>query len=1033
MSDAVRKTKAKDKPETPVDKCQLCPIGEFKGEQEIGVKLSGGWKNVVNDPLAPFFPDRYAFNDVVVVGDAPNPHDLFAKRIFAQTYTNIKNDFFMNGVDAKKMAFFPAVECYVPKKQIDKKSETQVLKACRDDLVSHILSRRPRLIIAMGDYALRQVLKTSGITTKRGSLTYSKEFNAWVFPMFHPAMVQIDESKRVLWNADVAQVAQFINRGFVPKKASEAGEYSDVESIRFILDKQNIEVALDTETQGAEWADPNSIVISYSITDEVGKGYNIWLHKEVGEGEEYDFKIQWNRKVGRKWEVQDVYVKRDPNYEQKVAELREVCEREDIQIVMMNGNYDLHRFRQLGIDRASVKGYRLDIQTGAHTLDPDNFKKASMLNIQRAYMPDRLDHKSVFGEEGDKSDMLASAKNNPEAFTNYSSADADSTLALGQIIKKQLSNDPYRARYYTRMAHPVQSEVCYEIEKNGICFDSEKLPAVKEKVAKFLMTKSQEFLGKVPAAVLDKHRKKGLKLSRNDFIRDVFFTKDGWDLQPIEQTDTGAAAIGRKLLVRLRDDLEDGHPAKEALSTYIEWGPYNKLYSTYLKGFGEAVCADGRLHPTLSKVSTATARTSSARPNLQNIPKRNQVVSKAIRRLMVAPPGYALVAADASQAELRYITHESRDPVMMEVYKTGGDIHTRTAQKIIELDGRDIEAITAPELKDYRTKAKSVNFGYCLKRGTLITTQSGLIRIENIKVGDYVLTHNNRYMPVTELQRPMTEGLYFIVTKRCGSVMGAVHCTRDHHMLVWANGVHSWVAASDIRVGMFLVSGDRHGFFGNFEEVVSVRFERTCEEVYDFTVEEDHSFVANGLISHNCFGMRAKKFQAYARDEYGVRITVEEAEKFRLAFFDLYKGLLPWHEQKIAFAVANGFTRSPFGFTRLTPNINSDDFMKRGEDERVAINTSIQSASNDTVLIAAWAMMKKRMYDPSKAFLSLFIHDELIFTVKEDYVEEFTPILLYAMENPPLKQLFDFELCVPLVADAKYGPNLAEMVEYKRE
>ncbi len=135
--------------------------------------------------------------------------------------------------------------------------------------------------------------------------------------------------------------------------------------------------------------------------------------------------------------------------------------------------------------------------------------------------------------------------------------------------------DKALANYYARLAHPVQSIVLYEIEKNGISFAADKLPQAKEEIATILREKEQAFLALVPGKVIDKHKDSGLKLTRANFLRDVFYSRQGFHLPVIEKTPSGDPTIDRKVLVRLRDDLDDC-PAKEALSTLIEWGTLPK-------------------------------------------------------------------------------------------------------------------------------------------------------------------------------------------------------------------------------------------------------------------------------------------------------------------------------------------------------------------------------------------------------------------------------------------------------------------------
>jgi len=112
------------------------------------------------------------------------------------------------------------------------------------------------------------------------------------------------------------------------------------------------------------------------------------------------------------------------------------------------------------------------------------------------------------------------------------------------------------------------------------------------------------------------------------------------------------------------------------------------------------------------------------------------------------------------------------------------------------------------------------------------------------------------------------------------------------------------------------------------------------------------------------------------------------------------------------------------------PNINSQDYMLRGEDERAAVNTGIQSASSDSTLLGALEARRSGVVDDNRVRIALFIHDELIYEVDEDYVDAFVPKLIEHLENLPTER-FGFSMRVPLIAEAKTGVNLAEMESCK--
>ena len=114
----------------------------------------------------------------------------------------------------------------------------------------------------------------------------------------------------------------------------------------------------------------------------------------------------------------------------------------------------------------------------------------------------------------------------------------------------------------------------------------------------------------------------------------------------------------------------------------LDYRQLTKLKSTYVDTLPALINrSTGRLHTTFGQTGTATGRLSSANPNLQNIPIRTEL-GRGIRAAFIAEPGHVLLTADYSQIELRLLAHFSRDPLLVEAYRRGDDIHTLTASQV---------------------------------------------------------------------------------------------------------------------------------------------------------------------------------------------------------------------------------------------------------------------------------------------------------------------------------------------------------------
>jgi DNA polymerase-1 len=152
------------------------------------------------------------------------------------------------------------------------------------------------------------------------------------------------------------------------------------------------------------------------------------------------------------------------------------------------------------------------------------------------------------------------------------------------------------------------------------------------------------------------------------------------------------------------DVLESLASVHEVPRRVLEYRQLSKLKSTYVDALPALLNpASGRLHTTFGQTGTATGRLSSANPNLQNIPIRTEL-GREIRAAFTVEPGHLLLAADYSQIELRLLAHFSNDPLLVEAYRRGDDVHTLTASQVFGVP----PLMVTP---DHRRQAKVVNFG----------------------------------------------------------------------------------------------------------------------------------------------------------------------------------------------------------------------------------------------------------------------------------------------------------------------------------
>ncbi len=248
--------------------------------------------------------------------------------------------------------------------------------------------------------------------------------------------------------------------------------------------------------------------------------------------------------------------------------------------------------------------------------------------------------------------------------------------------------------------------VLVDMEWRGMLVDGVLLAEIGRGLARELAEREQEI-----------HRAAGadFNLLSTPQLRTVLFTK--LQLPVVKRTKTGPSTDAEVLeqLAAL------GHEVPRLLLEYREIA---KLKSTYVDALPAYVHPEtGRIHTSFNQVGAATGRLSSSDPNLQNIPVRT-ARGGSIRRAFVAAPGHRLLVADYSQIELRLLAHLSGDPLFIEAFERGGDIHRQTAALIF---GVAQDQVT-PEM---RARAKTINFATIYGQGPFaLARQLGITQDE---------------------------------------------------------------------------------------------------------------------------------------------------------------------------------------------------------------------------------------------------------------------------------------------------------------
>src|SRR3989440_3534216 len=306
--------------------------------------------------------------------------------------------------------------------------------------------------------------------------------------------------------------------------------------------------------------------------------------------------------------------------------------------------------------------------------------------------------------------------------SQWSAAEAaDLTAQTAHVLHGRLLEQGLEA-IYNEMELPL-APLLYRMERAGLKVDTKVLAELSK------------YLG----AELEKLTKRIYKVAGREFKinspKQVGDVLEELNISSGRKTSTGRVSTSKAVLEELAQTFE-------LPRLIIEYRELDKLKTVYTDALPNQIAEDGRIHGHLNQTVTSTGRLSSSEPNLQNVPIRTEL-GRRIRRAFIAEKGNKLISADYSQLELRLLAHVTHDPVMLDAFQKGDDIHERTARLVFN-------AKTKEELKEARRFAKIVNFAiaYAIEPFGL-SQRVGISRKEAKKViDDYYDTYKgvHRFM-----------------------------------------------------------------------------------------------------------------------------------------------------------------------------------------------------------------------------------------------------------------------------------------------
>jgi DNA polymerase-1 len=314
---------------------------------------------------------------------------------------------------------------------------------------------------------------------------------------------------------------------------------------------------------------------------------------------------------------------------------------------------------------------------------------------------------------------------------------ADFLLRVAPILRAEVEKQGL-LDLYEKIDLPLATVLAH-MEAAGVRVD----PIELERIS----TKTLEELGKLEKSICGIA---GFEFNINSpqQLAEVLF--DRLNLQPPRRTRAKARSTAAEVL----EELALIHELPKKIIEYRELSKLKSTYSDVLPRLIHPV--SGRLHTRFSQTGAVTGRLSSSNPNLQNIPIRTEL-GREIRAAFISSPGCLLLSADYSQIELRILAHLSEDPVLVEAFRRGEDIHSRTAQEVFDV---------APfaQTREHRRVAKVINFGVIYGLSPFGLAQQ--LDIDQQEAAKFIAKYFERYRGVKDfLDRQIAETRKTGVTK----------------------------------------------------------------------------------------------------------------------------------------------------------------------------------------------------------------------------------------------------------------------------
>jgi DNA polymerase-1 len=337
---------------------------------------------------------------------------------------------------------------------------------------------------------------------------------------------------------------------------------------------------------------------------------------------------------------------------------------------------------QIALDRrgAPIAGELRDVAVAAYVDDPSQQVERPE-TLARAYLGRDIAHREASFGKGAKRRPLDSVP--PEELGAPLGAESASALELEPVLAQRLASSGQLALYEEIEVPLVR--VLARMEGAGVRIDCGRLERLRGELEGELASRERAIYVLAGGE---------FKINSPKQLQQVLFEKLA--LPAAKRTKSGFSTD--------ESVLEELALHYELPREILEYRRTAKLLSTYVEALPRLVNPEtGRIHARFHQTVAATGRLSTSNPNLQNIPVRTPA-GQRIRDAFIPAEGRLLFSADYSQIELRILAHLSGDAALVEAFRSGEDVHVRTAAQVFGVAPGEVTPAQ-------RSQVKAINFG----------------------------------------------------------------------------------------------------------------------------------------------------------------------------------------------------------------------------------------------------------------------------------------------------------------------------------